>query len=158
MYYFEAEDLPPSSNIALDPPGSPQFAYFTDVEELNLTLWGYVRMPSGKAIEGASVVVDGHEDLVVRSDAEGRYEIDWLTKGWWTIIVTAKGYTDAEFDVVMTLEQETKRHDVKLEPKDADGGDDEGRSLMFYLAVVLIIASIIIVVYAFTTYRAPKGR
>ncbi len=158
MYYFEAEDLPPSSNIALDPPGAPQFAYFTDVAELNLTLWGYVRTPSGKAIEGASIVVEGHEDVVVTSDAEGRYEIDWLTKGWWTVIVTAKGYSDAEFDVQMTLEQETKRHDVRLVPEDTGDGDDEGRSLMFYLAVVLIIASVVIVVYAFTTNRAPKGR
>ncbi|NOQ53562.1 MAG: hypothetical protein GQ558_03030, partial [Thermoplasmata archaeon] len=116
------------------------------------------RTPSGKAIEGASVVVEGHEDLVVRSDAEGRYEIDWLTKGWWTVIVTAKGYSDAEFDVQMTLEQETKRHDVRLVQEDTGDGDDEGRSLMFYLAVVLIIASVVIVVYAFTTNRAPKGR
>ena len=158
MYYFEAEDLPPSSNIALDPPGAPQFAYFTDVAELNLTLWGYVRTPSGKAIEGASIVVEGHEDQVVRSDDEGRYEIYWLTKGWWTVIVTAKGYTDAEFDVQMTLEQETKRHDVRLVPEDTGDGDDEGRSLMFYLAVVLIVASVVIVVYAFTTNRPPKGR
>ncbi len=95
---------------------------------------------------------------MVRSDDEGRYEIYWLTKGWWTVIVTAKGYTDAGFDVQMTLEQETKRHDVMLVPEDTGDGDDEGSSLTFYLAVVLIVASVVIVVYAFTTNRTPKGR
>lgn len=158
MYYFEAEDLPPSSNVALDPSGAPQFAYFTDVAERNLSLWGYVRMPSGKAIAGASVIVEGHEDMVVRSDDEGRYEIDWLTKGWWTIFVSVKDYKDDEFEVEMTLEQETRRYDVQLEPKDAGGGDQQGPSLMAELAVVLIIASIIIVGYVLTTKRKPPLR
>ena len=158
MYYFEAEDLPPSSNNVLDPPGAPQLAFFTDVAELNLTLWGYVRTPSGKAIVGASVIVEGHEDQVVKSDEEGRYEIDWLTKGWWTIMVSAEGYRDGAFDVEMTLEHESKRLEVQLVPEDAGGEDGEGPSLMIYLAAVLIIASVIIVVYVFTTDRAPSGR
>jgi hypothetical protein len=157
MYYFEAEDMPPSSNVAMDPPGAPQFAYFTDVAERNLTLWGYVRTPAGKAIAGASIVVEGHEDVVVTSDDEGRYEIDWLTKGWWTIFVSAKDYVDDEFDVEMSLEQEVKRHDVQLEPEDTGGGNDEDRSLMLYLAVVLIVASIIIVLYGLSTIRKPPG-
>jgi len=158
MYYFEAEDMPPSSNIALDPPDAPQYAYFPDVAELNLTLWGYVRTQSGKAVAGASVTVEGHEDLVVKSDDEGRYEIDFLTKGWWTITVIAKDWKDDGFDVEMTLEQELKRHDVQLVPENGGGEDGIDSSLMTYITAVLIIASVVIIIYVFTLKRTPPGR
>jgi hypothetical protein len=158
MYYFEAEDLPPSSNLAVDPPGAPQYAYVTDVAEGNLTLWGYVKTPAGKPVKGAKLTVEGWDDDLVYTDVEGRYEITWLTKGSWTVTVTAEGYLDKEVPVDLTLEEPVKRLDILLEPEDPGGGEDEGWPVTAYIAIVIIIAAVVILVYVLRTYKAPKGR
>jgi hypothetical protein len=156
MYYFEAEDLQPSSNLVLDPPGAPQYAYLTDVAERTLELWGYVRTPEGKPVEGAEITVEGWDDELAVSDEDGRYEIGWLTKGTWTLTATAMGYHDGEVTAQLSLDEPVKRLDVQMEPEAAGDGEEDGTSATVYLAIVLIVAAIAILVIALRTYRPPR--
>ena len=77
LYYFEAEDLPPSSNMATDPLGAPQVSYLLDVTGREMTLSGIVKASGGDPIEGATVNLVGH-DTVVDTGANGSYEIPWM--------------------------------------------------------------------------------
>jgi hypothetical protein len=157
MYYFEAEDLPPSSNLAAYPHGAPQYAFITDVDEANLTLWGYVRTPAGKPVEGARLTVEGWDDDLAHSDAEGRYEIDWLTKGPWTVTVTAEGYLAVGVPVDLSLDEPVRRLDVQLDPEAPGGGEDGGWSVMVYVALAIIVVAAVILVYVLRTYGGPRG-
>jgi hypothetical protein len=154
QYYFEAEDMPPSSNVALDPKGAPQFVYQGDVTHLELELHGVVRGRGDKPIKGAKVQVEG-VDLEATSGADGSYGIAGLYVGTYTVTVSAGGYQDLTLDIVLTVEGGDREQDFVLVVVPGEP-EDESSSMYLYLGSLLIIVAIVVLVLALR--RRPGQR
>jgi hypothetical protein len=144
MYYFEAEDMTPSSNMATDPEGAPQVTYLLNVTERLMTLNGVVKASGGDPIEGASVSVVGE---TLRTDANGSYQFTGLLANTYNVEVRAEGFQTFRTAVILTAESGDRELDVTLVPKKDTGGDDEGISWMMIasLAIFGVIAFLVLV-------------
>ncbi len=146
MYYFEAEDMPPSSNVARDPGGAPQVTYLLNVTERELSIGGVVKESGGEPIKGATVRLVGHEDQVKTAE-DGVYSFSGLLEGSYIIEVKAEGYRTFSSTVILTLEGGDRTLDISLVPKESTSDGEDGTSWALMLAVVLFIAAALIVVY-----------
>lgn len=154
MYYFEAEDMPPSSNVARDPDGAPQVTYLLNVTEREMGIGGVVRASGGDPIKGATVKLVGR-DASVQTGADGVYSFQGLLEGSYIIEARAEGYQAFSTTVILTLEGGDRTLDITMVPKESTGGEEGGVSWALLLAVVLFIAAAIIVVMV---YRSSSRR
>ena len=145
MYYFEAEDMPPSSNVARDPDGAPQVTYLLNVTERELSIGGVVRESGGEPIKGATVRLVGHDDPV-QTDVDGAYSFTGLLEGSYIIEAKAEGYQTFSSTVILTLEGGDRTLDISLVPKQSTGGEEDGLSWALLLAAALFVTAAIIIV------------
>lgn len=144
MYYFEAEDLPPSGNVITDPLGAPSTTYLLNVTERQMRLFGTVRASGGDPLEGASVSIVGEVDSVV-TDEEGAYEFTGLVAGPYIIDVRSEGFEPFSTTVILSAEQGDRRLDVSMVPRRQAGGEDEGIpwTLLASVAIFAVIALLV---------------
>ncbi|UCC93355.1 MAG: carboxypeptidase regulatory-like domain-containing protein, partial [Thermoplasmata archaeon] len=140
MYYFEAEDLPPSSNVATDPDGAPQVTYLLNVTERMMSIQGVVKASGGDPIEGAKVDLPG-EGLTSVTDANGSYRFDDLYANTYVLEVRQEGFQTFSTNVVLSAESGDRNLDITLVPKVDTDGEEEG--LPWTLVAALIIFGII---------------
>ncbi|MEA2173599.1 MAG: hypothetical protein QOD00_1191, partial [Blastocatellia bacterium] len=79
---------------------------------------GTVTDPKGAVVVGASVVLmdaTGNGVRITTTDQKGRYKIEGLAAGSYTLVVTAKGFSDARVEAVKVEEGKTVAADVHLE-------------------------------------------
>ena len=153
MYYFEAEDLPPSSNLATDPYGAPDVTYLLDVMEQELRLWGTVKASGGDPIEGAKVNLVGHEEML--TDNDGAYEFTGLLAGPYTIEVRADSFEGSSIDIQLSTDTGDRKLDVTLIPKRDTGGEEEVMPWMMIAA--LVIFAVIALMVIFMLRSGSKG-
>jgi len=146
IYYFEAEDMPPSSNVATDPDGAPQVTYLLNVTAREMRIFGTVKASGGDPIEGASANLVGHDDTV-DTDEEGSYEFTGLVAGSYIIEVSAEGFETFSTTVIISVEQGDRKLDVTMVPRKTTDVDDEGLPWTMLAAVVIfaIIAVLVII-------------
>ncbi|MCK5415731.1 MAG: carboxypeptidase regulatory-like domain-containing protein, partial [Thermoplasmata archaeon] len=146
LYYFEAEDLPPSSNMATDPLGAPQVSYLLNVTGREMTLSGIVKASGGDPIEGATVNLVGH-DTVVETGANGSYEIPGLVAGSYIIEVRADGFEPFTTTVLLVAQTGDRKLDVTLVPRSTGGGEDEELPWMMIaaLGIFAVIALLVLI-------------
>ncbi|MCJ2541290.1 MAG: carboxypeptidase-like regulatory domain-containing protein, partial [Candidatus Thermoplasmatota archaeon] len=155
LYYFETEDLPPSSNMATDPPGAPKVSYLLDVTGWEMTLSGIVKASGGDPIEDATVKLVGH-DTVVDTDGDGSYELPGLVAGSYIIEVRADGFESFSTTVLLSAETGDRELDVTLVPRRAGGGEDD--DLPWMMIAALGIFGVIALMVLIMTRTSTKGR
>ncbi len=155
LYYFEAEDLPPSSNMATDPPGAPKVSYLLDVTGWEMTLSGIVKASGGDPIEDATVKLVGH-DTVVDTDVTGSYELPGLVAGSYIIEVRADGFEPFSTTVLLSAETGDRELDVTLVPRRAGGGEDD--DLPWMMIAALGIFGVIALMVLIMMRTSAKGR
>lgn len=155
LYYFEAEDLPPSSNMATDPLGAPRVSYLLNVTGMEMTLSGIVKASGGDPIEGATVNLVGH-DTEVDTDGNGSYEIPGLVAGSYIIEVGADGFEPFTTTVLLSAETGDRELDVTLVPRSTGGGEDE--ALPWMMIAALGIFAVIALLVLIMMRSSAKGR
>jgi hypothetical protein len=151
MYYFEAEDIPPSSNVVYDPPGAPQLVYHGNVTQVPITLFGVVTGRGGDPLKGATVEVLGL-NIVTTTDKDGSYSLDELHTGSYSIRVSAKGHKEVDIDLVLTVAGGDREQDVSLAPIERTGEDD-GLPFAVVLGIIIIAAALVLVAFVLLTAR-----
>jgi hypothetical protein len=141
-YYFEAEDMPPSSNVATMPPGAPALVLSATVKAAQLSISGVVLGRGGRPLSDATVIVAGQE-VSSTSGTDGAYLLAGLNPGTYTIEVSAKGYKTLEFDVVLTALGGDRVQDVTLVPVLRDEGG-EGSSMYLVVGILLLVATLVV--------------
>jgi hypothetical protein len=155
MYYFEAEDLAPSSNLATDPDGAPLVTYLLNVTEREMTIFGVVRASGGDPIEDANVNLVG-QDMIVRTDANGSYRFDGLFANTYIIEVRVEGFQTFNTNVVLSAESGDRNLDVTMVPrKDSNGDDDD---LPWTMIAALAVFAVIAVLVLFMMRSGSDGR
>jgi hypothetical protein len=152
FYYFEAEDAPPSSNVATSPDDAPQSSYQADVVLALIKLEGKILGREGKPLAGATLSI-ASESLTVHTDADGGYSMS-LSPGTYRLVVRAKDYKDQEVDVVMSVEGGDREFDINLVPM-AGTDVEPGISGWTVLGIIVILVAVIVVVM---TLRSNRGR
>jgi hypothetical protein len=79
---------------------------------------GKVTDPKGAAVSGAAITVSdpiSNQTFAAITDAEGRYKVEGLPPGSYSLTVSAKGFTDGRRDDVKIEEGVTATVDIKLE-------------------------------------------
>lgn len=154
MYYFEAEDLPPSSNMVAEPYDAPDVTYLLNVTERELRLWGAVKASGGDPIEGATVNLVGQGEVVTNDD--GTYEFEDLTAGPYILEVRAKGFEGSSINIQLSSEAGDRKMDVTLIPKRVTGGEEEEETPWMLLAALVIFAIIALLVIFMLRSSARK--
>lgn len=146
LYYFEAEDLPPSSNQVREPPGAPSTIFMLNVTERQMRLYGTVRASGGDPIEGAEVSLVGHDDPLTTGE-DGAYEFSGLTSGPYILEVRADGFEGVSTNLVLSAETGDRELDVTLVPKRSTDGDGEDLpwTMMAALAIFAVVAILVLV-------------
>jgi hypothetical protein len=152
-YYFEAEDMPPSSNVVLDPVAGALDPYRLNVTALSLDLYGVVTDGSGDPITNARLGFKGLDNQI-SAGPDGSYAFTDLEPGVsYTLWVKARDYQDFELEVVLTRETGDRQLDIVLVPdtSDVDGGD--GLSMTIVLALILIVVAVAVIGVALSKAR-----
>ena len=163
LYYFEAQDLLPTGNVARLPADAPLSLFRLNVTMRALTIHGTVRDPDGEPIKGASVVVVGTA-LETTTGADGGYLLEGLAAGTHTVWVSVAGFRDVRIDVTVSAEEPSRRQDFTLARKATTGPDDDGVTLVYYaFGVIFIALAIAILAWRLSSARKerparPKGR
>ena len=157
LYYFEAQDLMPSANVGRLPADAPLSLYRLNITARVLTIYGIVKDRAGEPLKGASVVVIG-TSLEATTDPEGKYLIEGLAGGTHTVWVSRAGFRDVRVDVVVSVEEPSRKQDFTLlrEPE-TDGYDVAGTDL-FYFAVGFVLIALAIAILAWRLASARRRR
>jgi uncharacterized GH25 family protein len=79
---------------------------------------GKVTDPKGAAIPGAAVTITNQvtkQDFTAVTDAQGRYKVEGLPAGSYTVRVSSKGFNDGRREDVNVEDDATATIDVRLE-------------------------------------------
>lgn len=79
---------------------------------------GKVVDPKGAAVVGATITVNDlatNQKFTTRSDSEGRYQIENLPAGSYSLVISAQGFSEARRDIVKVEDGVATRVDLKLE-------------------------------------------
>src|SRR5690349_11209255 len=82
------------------------------------TIEGKITDPKGAAIPAATVTVTNQatkQDFTAVSDAQGRYKVEGLPAGSYTVRVSAKGFNEARREEVKVNDDSTASIDLRLE-------------------------------------------
>ncbi len=156
VYYFEATDLLPSSNLARDPSDAPASLYRVGVTQRLLAVHGTVRDVDGEPVEGARIAVVG-TDLEVQSAANGSYRIEGVTAGTHTLWVWAPGFQDVRLDVLLSVEVGDRRQDFNL-VVEREGPPGEDYNVLYAAIGVLLIALAVFILAIRLRMVQRKGR
>lgn len=156
LYYFEAQDLMPSANVARLPSDAPFTLFRLTIPQRVLAIHGTVKDRDGALVAGATVVVVGTE-LEATTGPDGSYLIEGVLGGTHTVWVSKEGFRDIRVDVTVSVEEPARKQDFTLlreTSTDGGGGDTD----LVYFAVGLMIIALAIAMLAWRLSKVRQGR
>jgi hypothetical protein len=154
-YYFEAKDMPPSINVALDPEDAPNRLYRVGIASGRVALFGLVKDLDGTPIAGAEVSIAG-TNLSTTTLSDGTYHMDDIEIGNYDVVVDAEDYQAQTVSVVLTILGDVEWN-FTLSPDVEVDGDESPSWFMWGISLLLIVAAVALIAVYGVLKRRHRG-